>query len=230
MTCRDSSDGFTFRGSSDSDSLHRAIDTLAGLYMSGARKLPEDAPTSFVPQRWIDQVWTGDGELDRYGWEMCVLCELGDGLRGANVSVEHGRRYQDPAEHLSNPSHKPTEPIINQARSGRCIAPSDTEHSTLTYRRLLGGCDVAVAPRPVAAGGSDEAQLNVFTICVKDAPHLSDLPVLESHEKHLPDIDRLTSCGVALILARLDGRHAHVQSNMVTVVDDMTDLEVDVGE
>ena len=91
---------FTFRGSSDPDSLLRAIGTLTGLYMSGARKLPEDAPTSFVPQRWVDQVWAGDGELDRYGVR-AQLCRHLSGLDaalddGTNVRIENNKLVVTP--------------------------------------------------------------------------------------------------------------------------------------
>ena len=91
---------FTFHGPAGSAPLLAAIEVLTGLYISGARKLDEDTPTAFVPQRWAKQVWDPDGQLDRYGWEMCVLNELRDGLRGANIWLKHSRKYQDPAKHL----------------------------------------------------------------------------------------------------------------------------------
>lgn len=82
------------------EGLPAAVDTLAGLYVSGARKLPADVPVDFVPSRWVRQVFDDDGRPDRYGWEMCVLSELRNALRGANVWVENARRYQDPARYL----------------------------------------------------------------------------------------------------------------------------------
>ena len=40
-----------------------------------ARKVPDDAPTSFVRKRWKSLVHTPDG-LDRRFYELCVLSEL----------------------------------------------------------------------------------------------------------------------------------------------------------
>ena len=86
---------FEFRASTESRSLLAAIEVLKGLYATRARKLPEGAPVEFVPDRWAKHVWDDDGRLDRHGWEMCVLSELRNALRGANVWIDDGRCYQD---------------------------------------------------------------------------------------------------------------------------------------
>ena len=52
---------FDFRASTETESLLAGVDVLADLYATGARKLPADAPTGFVPERWAKHVWDPDG-------------------------------------------------------------------------------------------------------------------------------------------------------------------------
>lgn len=56
------------------------------------RKLPEDAPTDFIPKRLLPLVVT-DGKADRKAWECALLMKLQDDLRSGNLSVKHGKRF-----------------------------------------------------------------------------------------------------------------------------------------
>ena len=56
------------------------------------RKLPEDAPTDFIPKRLLPLVMT-DGKPDRKAWECALLLKLQDDLRSGNLSVKHGKRF-----------------------------------------------------------------------------------------------------------------------------------------
>ena len=56
------------------------------------RKLPEDAPTDFIPKRLLPFVVT-DGKPDRKAWECALLLKLQDDLRSGNLSVKHGKRF-----------------------------------------------------------------------------------------------------------------------------------------
>lgn len=56
------------------------IDVLCGMNLTGARKMPDDAPTTFVKARWKPLVITEDG-LDRRFYEIGVLSELKNSLR-----------------------------------------------------------------------------------------------------------------------------------------------------
>jgi TnpA family transposase len=56
------------------------------------RKLPEDAPTDFIPKRLLPLVVT-DGKPDRKAWECALLLKLQDDLRSGNHSVKHGKRF-----------------------------------------------------------------------------------------------------------------------------------------
>lgn len=56
------------------------------------RKLPEDAPTDFIPKRLLPLVLI-DGKPDRKAWECALLLKLQDDLRSGNLSVKHGKRF-----------------------------------------------------------------------------------------------------------------------------------------
>ena len=56
------------------------------------RKLPEDAPTDFIPKRLLPLVVI-DGKPDRKAWECALLLKLQDDLRSGNLSVKHGKRF-----------------------------------------------------------------------------------------------------------------------------------------
>lgn len=80
------------------------------LNASGARRVPADAPTGFVPARWRGYLDTTaptgtapwSNSYRRY-WELCVLLGLRDGLRSGDVFVPGSRRYSDPAAYLLTP-------------------------------------------------------------------------------------------------------------------------------
>ncbi len=55
--------------------LLAGVEVLKGMNDRQARKVPNDAPTSFVRKRWENLVCTEDG-LDRRFYELCVLSEL----------------------------------------------------------------------------------------------------------------------------------------------------------
>jgi TnpA family transposase len=80
------------------------VQILTDLYATGARKVPEAAPTGFVPARWAGYLATaaeaGDVIAYRRYWELCVLVGLRDGLRSGDVFVPGSRRYADPASFL----------------------------------------------------------------------------------------------------------------------------------
>jgi len=69
-----------------------AIRVLKEMNADLKRKLPEDAPTDFIPKRLLPFVVT-DGEPDRKAWECALLLKLQDDLRSGNLSVKHGKRF-----------------------------------------------------------------------------------------------------------------------------------------
>jgi TnpA family transposase len=69
-----------------------AIRVLKEMNADLKRKLPEDAPTDFIPKRLLPLVMT-DGKPDRRAWECALLLKLQDDLRSGDLSVKHGKRF-----------------------------------------------------------------------------------------------------------------------------------------
>ena len=65
----------------------QAIDTIKEMNRHSKRKIPEDAPLNFVPNRWKKHVFSDDGSIDRHYYEMAVLTELRNLVRSGNVSI-----------------------------------------------------------------------------------------------------------------------------------------------
>ena len=80
-----------------------AVEVLKDMNKRQARKVPDDAPTSFVRKRWKSLVHTPDG-LDRRFYELCVLSELKNSLRSGDVWVRGSRQFKDFEEYLLPPS------------------------------------------------------------------------------------------------------------------------------
>jgi TnpA family transposase len=87
--------------------LLEAVEILRELNATGARRVPDDAPTGFVPARWRGYLETaaksGNSSAYRHYWELCTLLALRDGLRTGDVFVPGSRRYSDPAAYLLTP-------------------------------------------------------------------------------------------------------------------------------
>jgi uncharacterized protein DUF4158/Tn3 transposase DDE domain-containing protein len=76
-----------------------AVETLKSLNADHTRKVPLDAPTSFVRKRWERLVFTAAG-VDRRFYELCTLAELKNALRSGDIWVEGSRQFKDFDEYL----------------------------------------------------------------------------------------------------------------------------------
>jgi Tn3 transposase DDE domain len=87
-----------------------AVAILKTLNETGVRKVPADAPESFVPTRYADYLAKarkgGDDTAYRHYLELCVILGLRDGLRSGDVYVPGSRRYADPATYLYTPAQR----------------------------------------------------------------------------------------------------------------------------
>ena len=96
-----------FAGGPGTEDLVYGVSVLSELYATGARKVPADAPTGFVPTRWAGYLTaaseSGDVTAYRHYWELCVLMALRDGLRAGDIYVPGSRRYADP---IVVPAHR----------------------------------------------------------------------------------------------------------------------------
>lgn len=97
-----------FRGGAGTAELMVAVAVLKELNRVGGRKVPDVAPTGFVPKRFrgylADAARSGDDVSYRHYWELCVLLGLRDGLRSGDVYVPGSRRYADPGTYLFTPA------------------------------------------------------------------------------------------------------------------------------
>ncbi len=100
-------DAVRFDGGTAAAELLEAVEILRELNATGARKVPDTAPSGFVPARWRGYLDTaskaGDVTGYRHYWELCTLLALRDGLRTGDVFVPGSRRYCDPAAYLLTP-------------------------------------------------------------------------------------------------------------------------------
>ena len=96
-----------FGGGPGGAALMESVEILKELNRQGGRKVPEDAPASFVPARYAEYLEkaraAGDDTAYRHYWELCVVLGLRDGLRSGDVFVPGSRRYADPATYLYTP-------------------------------------------------------------------------------------------------------------------------------
>jgi len=89
----------TMKTGTASRELLAGVEVLKSMNERQARKVPDDAPTSFVRKRWENLVRTSDG-LDRRFYELCVLSELRNSLRSGDIWVQGSRQFKDFEEYL----------------------------------------------------------------------------------------------------------------------------------
>jgi TnpA family transposase len=79
--------------------LLAGVEVLKSMNESQVRRVPDDAPTSFIRKRWRNLVYTPEG-LDRRFYELCVLSELKNSLRSGDIWVDGSRQFKDFEEYL----------------------------------------------------------------------------------------------------------------------------------
>jgi len=109
----------------------KAVETLKALNADNTRKVPQDAPTSFVKKRWESLVLTKDG-VDRKFYELCVLSELKNALRSGDIWVQGSRQFRDFDEYLL-----PAQRFAELRRSGGLPLAVATDCEPYLEKRLL---------------------------------------------------------------------------------------------
>lgn len=92
-------EALTMKSAQVASDLLSGIEVLKGMNERQARKVPDDAPTSFVRKRWKSLVQTESG-LDRRFYKLCVLSELKNSLRSGDIWVQGSRQFKDFEEYL----------------------------------------------------------------------------------------------------------------------------------
>lgn len=80
--------------------LIEAINILNDLNENGKRKVPEDAPTEFISNRWNKCLYEKDGTINRHYYEIATLTELKNRIRSGDVSVEGSKNFKNFEEYL----------------------------------------------------------------------------------------------------------------------------------
>lgn len=88
-----------FRAAPTAVDILTAVDVLKKLDVDSLRKVPHDAPTSFIRKRWQELVFTDDG-INRKYYEMAVFAELKNALRSGDIWVKNSRQFKDFEEYL----------------------------------------------------------------------------------------------------------------------------------
>ncbi len=92
-------ESLTMKAAPSARDLLAGVDVLKSMNERQSRKVPDDAPTSFVRKRWDNLVRTPNG-LDRRFYELCVLSELKNSLRSGDIWVQGSRQFKDFEEYL----------------------------------------------------------------------------------------------------------------------------------
>ncbi len=96
---------FNWRSGNERSELTDAIGIMRTLNSTGQRKIPEDAPDSFIPKKWEPYVFTEESRFNRRYYELCLLWQVREALRSGNLWVEGSRRYNNPESYLIPPDN-----------------------------------------------------------------------------------------------------------------------------
>jgi TnpA family transposase len=109
----------------------KAVETLKALNADNTRKVPTDAPTSFVRKRWESLVFTDEG-VDRRFYELCTLSELKNALRSGDIWVQGSRQFKDFDEYLV-----PSQKFATLKQAGELPLAVATDCDAFLRERLL---------------------------------------------------------------------------------------------
>ncbi len=168
-------DAVGFSGGTAAAELLRAVEILAELNATGARKVPAHAPTGFVPTRWrgyLDEAAkTGSSTAYRHYWELATLLALRDGLRTGDVFVPGSRRYSDPAAYLLTPDTWAAQRgqfcslVGKPADASKALAEVEDELHT-----ALGDLETTLADGDGPARLDDDGELVISPLSAEDIP------------------------------------------------------------
>ncbi|WP_454172860.1 Tn3 family transposase [Microbacterium maritypicum] len=97
-------DALHIRAAPAAQAILDGVAVIRDMNASGARVVPDDAPTDFIRRRWRPLTITQAG-IDRRFYELCVLTELRNALRAGDMWVDGSRQFRDfdtyllPVEH-----------------------------------------------------------------------------------------------------------------------------------
>ncbi|MGH3601548.1 MAG: Tn3 family transposase, partial [Pseudonocardiaceae bacterium] len=199
-----------FTGGPGTTDLMAAVTMLKRLNETGGRKVPADAPGSFVPTRYAGYLAkarkSGNDTAYRHYWELCVILGLRDGLRSGDVDVyvPGSRRYADPATYLYTPAQwKPKQADYCQLVNKPAKAADDLEQGKEELHTSLAEMDKTLAS--ALPGDTGTVRLDADDHLVIPKLTAEDIP---AEAKDLKDelSGMLPFAPIASLLIELDGR------------------------
>jgi len=82
------------------NSLICALKVINDMNETGKRKVPDDAPTDFISNRWSKYIFEKDGTINKHYYEFAAYTELKNRIRSGDVAVKGSRNYKDFDEYL----------------------------------------------------------------------------------------------------------------------------------
>ncbi|UOR14148.1 Tn3 family transposase [Halobacillus amylolyticus] len=89
-----------FQSTKSNEPLMEAVEVIRTMNDTGKRKVPDNAPVSFVSNRWKRHLYDEDETINRHYYEMAVLTELREHIRAGDVSIVGSKQYRDFEEYL----------------------------------------------------------------------------------------------------------------------------------
>jgi len=197
-----------FKGGPGTTDLMAAVTMLKRLNETGGRKVPADAPDSFVPTRYAGYLAkarkSGDDTAYRHYWELCVILGLRDGLRSGDVYVPGSRRYADPATYLYTPAQwKPRQADYCQLVNKPAKAADALEQGKEELHTALAEMDKTLAG--AVPGDTGIVRLDAEGHLVIPRLTAEDIPA-EAQELKDELSGMLPFAPIASLLIELDGR------------------------
>jgi TnpA family transposase len=83
-----------FQSGQEDQGLLKALQLVREIHAGIRRKVPDDAPTGFVPEAWLPYVVQAEG-IDRRYYELTALWVLRQELRSGAIYLTHSRRFSE---------------------------------------------------------------------------------------------------------------------------------------
>jgi TnpA family transposase len=107
-----------------------AVNILKLLNTDNSRKIPENAPTSFIRKRWENLVLKSEG-IDRRFYELCTLAELKNALRSGDIWVQGSRQFKNFNDYLV-----PAAEFDSLRNDGNLPLPIDSNGEKYLHERI----------------------------------------------------------------------------------------------
>lgn len=123
-------DALEMKAAPTASDLMAAIRVIQDMNDRQVRKVPIDAPVTFVRKRWKKLVHSSDG-IDRRFYEICVFSELKNSLRSGDIWVEGSRQFKNFEEYLM-----PTTRFVDQQERNELGLAVDIDCDRYLAKRL----------------------------------------------------------------------------------------------